>query len=83
MSSNSKEKEDKYRDLKSELKRIWSCSEVMVIFIEALGTISKNFNHWLAQINHNLNFGTLQKACLVGTAVAGYNLILSSTLPAF
>ena len=39
-----KEKVDKYQDLKCELKRIWSCSKVMVIPIVkgALGTNSKN-----------------------------------------
>ena len=39
-----KEKLDKYQDLKYELKRVWNCSEVIVIaaVIGALGTISKN-----------------------------------------
>ena len=58
------EKVVRYLDLKWESKRIWSCSEVMVIPIVfgALGTISKNFNHWLVKTSRNLNFGTLQKA---------------------
>ena len=61
---------DKYQDLKRELKRIWSSSEVTVIHIAigALRKISTNFNHWLVKTSHNLNFGTLQKACLLGTA---------------
>ena len=33
-----------------------------------LGAILKNFNHWLVKTSHNLNFATLQKACLLGTA---------------
>ena len=62
---------DEYQDLKWELMRIWSCSEVMVVPIVTgdLGTISKNFNQWLVNKSScNLNFGTLQKACLLRMA---------------
>ena len=46
-----------------------SCSEVMVIItIGVLTTISKNFNQWLVKSSHNLNFRTLQKAWILGTA---------------
>ena len=65
-----REKVDKYQELKYELKRIWNCSEVTVIpaVIGALGTISKNFHQWIDKIDPNIYFGTLQKACLLGTA---------------
>ena len=71
-----REKVDKYQELKYELKRIWNCSEVTVIpaVIGALGTIHrngtipKNFHQWIDKIDPNIYFGTLQKACLLGTA---------------
>ena len=65
-----REKVVKYQELKYELKRIWSCSEVTVIpaFIGALGTVSKDFHQWINKIDPNIYFGTLQKACLLGTA---------------
>ena len=65
-----REKVDKYQELKYESKRIWNCSEVKVIpaVIGALGTISKNFHQWIDKIDPNIYFGTLQKACLLGTA---------------
>ena len=65
-----REKVDKYQELKHELKTIWNCSEVTVIpaVIGALGTISKNFHQWIDKIDPNIYFGTLQKACLLGTA---------------
>ena len=65
-----REKIDRYQDLKWELKRIWNCREVKVvpIVIGAFGTISTSFESWLSQISRDLHFGTLQKACLLGTA---------------
>ena len=64
------EKVDNYQDLKWEIKRIWDCGDVTVIpiIIGALGTISKNFEKWLNKANSATHFGTLQKACLLGTA---------------
>ena len=41
---------------------------VIPIVIGAWGGISKNFNHWIVKSTRNLNFGTLQKACLPGMA---------------
>ena len=65
-----REKVDKYLELKYELKRIWSCSEVGAIpaVIGALGTISKDFHQWVNKIDPNIYFGMLQKALLLGTA---------------
>ena len=41
---------------------------VIPIVIGALGTISKNSSiNRLVKTSDNLNFGTLQKACLLGT----------------
>ena len=33
-----------------------------------LVAISKNFNQWLVKTSRDLNFGTLERACLLGTA---------------
>lgn len=65
-----REKLENYNDLKFEIRRIWNCSEVQVIpiVIGALGTVAKSFKKWLDRVNPNLFFGTLQKACLLGTA---------------
>ena len=85
----------KKRWTKWELKRIWSCSEVMVIpiVIGPLGTISKNFNHRLVNTSRNLNLETPQKTCLLGMAriwdmdwtpkVAVCDLMFSWANPAF
>ena len=65
-----REKIERYQDLKWELKRIWNCRKVKVvpIVIGAFGTISTGFESWLSQISQDLHFGTLQQACLLGTA---------------
>ena len=70
MIEKEREKIDRYQDLKWELKRIWQCSDVQVvpIIIGALGTVSKSFGKLLERISHNIYFGTLQEACLLGTA---------------
>ena len=63
------EKISRYQDLKYELERIWNCKEVRVIpiVIGSLGTIS-----WLTQVSETIHFGTLQKACLLGTSTSTY-----------
>ena len=64
------EKIGRCQDIKYELERIWSCKEVKVIpiVIGSLGTISKTFESWLTQVSEKIHFGTLQKACLLGTS---------------
>ena len=65
-----REKVEKYQDLKRELKRIWQSQEIVTIpiIIGTLGTVSKNFEHWLRKLDIMVNFSTLQKACLLGSA---------------
>ena len=62
-------KVEKYQDLKRELKRICQSQEIVIIpiIIGTLGTVSKNFEHWLRKLDM-VNFSTLQKACLLGSA---------------
>ena len=61
---------EKYQDLKRELKRIWQRQEIVTIpiIIGTLGTVSKNFEQWLRKLDIMVNFSTLQKACLLGSA---------------
>ena len=68
MQEKEREKVEKYQDLKRELKRIWQSQETVIIsiIIEALGTVSKNFEHWFRKLEIMVNLGTLQKACLLG-----------------
>ena len=65
-----REKITRYEDLKWEIIKIWKCGSVRVIpiVIGALGTISKGFKDYLSEISEDIYFGTLQKACLLGTA---------------
>ena len=65
-----REKVEKYQNLKRELKRIWQSQEIVTIpiIIGTLGTVSKNFEHWLRKLDIMVNFSTLQKACLLGSA---------------
>ena len=65
-----REKVEKYQDLKRELKRIWQSQEIVTIpiIIGTLGTVSKNFEHCLRKLDIMVNFSTLQKACLLGSA---------------
>ena len=65
-----REKIDRYQDLKWEVKRIWKIKkvEVIPIVIGALGTVTKEFERWLNKVSPDIYFGTLQKACLLGTA---------------
>ena len=64
------EKTTNYQDLKWELKRIWNCQEIIVIpiVIGALGTVSKKHFAWLEKVSTNVQFGMMQKACLLATA---------------
>ena len=41
---------------------------VIPAVIDALGTISKNFHQRINKIDPSIYFGTLQKACFLGTA---------------
>ena len=50
--------------------RIWQSQEIIIIqiIIGTLGTVSKNFEHWLRKLDIMVNFSTLQKARLSGSA---------------
>ena len=48
-----REKVEKHQDLKRELKRIWQSQEIATIpiIIGTLGTVGKNFEHWLRKLD--------------------------------
>ena len=78
-----KEKLEKYQDLRRELKRLWKCKAVKIVpvIIGALGTVQKIFKEWLVILDMNgdiepLNYkwtGTISqggklKPCFAGSA---------------
>ena len=65
-----KEKIENYQDLKRKLRRIWKlCTETVVPVInDALGTVSKDIEKWLAEIGDTCRSESSQEACLLGTA---------------
>ena len=63
------EKIEKYKNLKIELKRLWSLKkvEVVPVVVGALGCISKGFSGWMDTLGIKLNVGMVQKSVLLGT----------------
>ena len=72
MKNKEKEKIENYQDLKWELpvKWIWKLRRVTVVpvIIGALGTVSKDIEKWLAEIDVTCRLESLQRTCLLGTA---------------
>ena len=68
--SKEKEKIEVYQDIKREIKKMWNVKEVTIVplIIGVLGTIGKNFERWLKEIEIDCSIELLQKACLLGTA---------------
>ena len=65
-----KEKIDKYQDLKREVQRLWKCkvAKIVPVVIGALGTLPKDFWKWLTELDMASDAVLLQKACLLGSA---------------
>ena len=68
--TSEKEKEEKYQDLKREIKRIWNMRSVIVVpvIVGALGSITKKLDDWLEKLDITVNGALLQKTTLLGTA---------------
>ena len=64
------EKVQKYEELKWEIKELWSKKrvDVVLVFIEALDTVSKKLEKWIDRIGIKLNIEPLQKTPIFGTA---------------
>ena len=64
-----KEKTDNYQDLTRKLKRVWKLRRVTVVQIitGALGTVSKDIEKWLAEIDVTCRLVSLETARLLST----------------
>ena len=64
------EKAEKYQDLKCEIKRLWElrCAKVVPVVIGALGSVTKDLECWIENMDIVPEVGVLQKTALLGTA---------------
>jgi hypothetical protein len=59
----------KYKDLITEIQRMWNVkSKVIPVIIGATGTISKSFRKYLSSIPGKHDIKELQKTAILGTA---------------
>ena len=59
----------KYKDLTTEIQRMWKVkTSVIPIIIGATGTISKSFRKYVSNIPGNHEVKELQKTAILGTA---------------
>ena len=65
-----KEKEEKYKDLKRDIKGMWHFRNVVVlpVIVGALGSITKKLGEWIRKLDISLAIGLLQKTAILGTA---------------
>ena len=64
------EKLCKYKDLEIEIQKLWNLKEVKTvpIVVGALGTTVNGLSKYIEQISENVNFRTIQKTALLGSA---------------
>ena len=63
------EKIKKYKDLTTEIKRMWSVkTKVIPVIIGATGAISKSFRKYVSNIPEKHEVKELQKTAILGTA---------------
>ena len=66
------EKVEKYQDLKKEIKRLWELRCALgsnkAVVIGALGSVTKDLECWIENIDIVPEVGVLQKTALLGTA---------------
>ena len=64
------EKITKYRDLEIEVQKCWNLKKIRTIpvIVGALGTVSTTIRENIKQISPNIQFDTIQKTTLLGTA---------------
>jgi hypothetical protein len=59
----------KYKDLTIEIQRTWNVkTKVILVIIDATGTISKSFRKYVSNIPGNHEVTELQKTAILGTA---------------
>ena len=65
-----KEKVEKHRDLKEEIRRLWKLrnAEIVAVVIGVLGSVSAEFDRWMGKLGITCNVGVMQRSALLGTA---------------
>jgi hypothetical protein len=59
----------KYKDLTTEIQRMWNVKTTVIpVIVGATGTISKSFRKYLSNIPGNHEVKELQKTAILGTA---------------
>jgi hypothetical protein len=59
----------KYKDLATEIQRMWNVRAMVIpVVIGATGTISKSFRKYVSNIPGNRDVKELQKTAVLGTA---------------
>ena len=68
--NKTKEKIERYQDLKKEIRRIWKCKAVDVIpvIIGVLDSIHNSMPGWMRKLNMHGLIGKLQQVCILGTS---------------
>ena len=63
-----KEKIEKYQNLKREIQRFWKLKKIHVIHVvlEALGSVTKNFEKYVDKIGIKIDLHTVQKTHIIG-----------------
>ena len=64
------EKVEKYQDLKRDIGRLCRLKivEVVDVVIGALGSVTKEFDGWIAKLRMTNHVGVMQKTALLGAA---------------
>ena len=64
------EKITKYRDLEIEIQKCWNLRKVRTvpIVVGALGTVSEGILQYISLLSPHIEFTTVQKTALLGTA---------------
>jgi hypothetical protein len=58
----------KYKDLTTEIQRMWNVTTKMIpVIIGAIGTVSKSFRKYVSNIPGNHEVKELQKTVILGT----------------
>ena len=59
----------KYKDLETEITRMWQMkTEIIPVVIDAVGVIKKGSDKFISEIPGNINLQDIQKTTLLGTA---------------
>ena len=56
--------------MRKEIRRLWRLRNVKItpVVIEALGSVSAEFDRWMERLGITCSIGVMQKSALLGTA---------------